>query len=148
MIARIGKEEGGWCFNCHSAVPIAQAWTSHCHPAPTVSQQLAQPRCSLVHWGRFTRPSECATTTCRLLLPINPFEGSIRFTMEKDGQFADFDDEQTYNDSQSRALLERTRNFVVQFGKEEAQIAFDLDADDVQTLLDTPSPVERPVRWM
>jgi hypothetical protein len=68
--------------------------------------------------------------------------------MEKDGQFADFDDKQTYNDSQSRALLERTRNFVVQFGKEEAQIAFDLDADDVQTLLDTPSPVERPVRWM
>ena len=68
--------------------------------------------------------------------------------MEKDGRFADFDDEQTYNDSQSRALLERTRNFVVQFGKEEAQIAFNLDADDVQTLLETPNPVERPVRWM
>ncbi|TAQ89005.1 hypothetical protein B7494_g2683 [Chlorociboria aeruginascens] len=69
--------------------------------------------------------------------------------MEKDGLFADFDDEGVYKQSQERVLLESTKNFVVEFGKDEAQIAFDLDAEDVDALLqDTAHQHQRPVRWI
>jgi hypothetical protein len=68
--------------------------------------------------------------------------------LEKDGRFADFDDQETYDESQSRALEENTRNFVVEFGKHEAQIAFDLQADDIENLLKAERSLERPVRWM
>ncbi|APA14702.1 hypothetical protein SS1G_06708 [Sclerotinia sclerotiorum 1980 UF-70] len=72
--------------------------------------------------------------------------------MEKDGIFADFDDRATYEASLDRAGHEKSRNFVVEFGKLEAQIAFDLNADEVERLLDKPStPAERerpPVRWI
>jgi hypothetical protein len=68
--------------------------------------------------------------------------------MENDKVFADFDDETIYTKSQARARLESTLNFAVEFGKEEAQIAFDLTADDVRTLLESPAPQNRPVRWM
>lgn len=67
---------------------------------------------------------------------------------ETNGVFADYDNEQVYNSSQTRALREETHNFVVEFGKEGAQVAFDLQQKDVQSLLDTPAPAERPVRWM
>lgn len=69
-------------------------------------------------------------------------------TMEKDGEFADFDNEHTYNESQKRALDESTRNFVVQFGGNGAEIAFDFQADGIEALLDDVAPAERPVRWM
>lgn len=68
--------------------------------------------------------------------------------MEKEGHFADFDDRQTYKDSQERALHESTRNFVVHFGAEGADIAFDVHADDVSDLLKTQPATDRPVRWM
>lgn len=69
-------------------------------------------------------------------------------SMEKDGHFADFDDVAIYNGSHARALDEATRNFVVEFGKDEARVAFDLNVADVQTLFDTSREVPRPVRWM
>lgn len=72
--------------------------------------------------------------------------------MEKDGIFADFDQQVVYEDSLDRARDENTRNFVVEFGKLEAQIAFNLNAIEVKRLLDEPSTkAERerpPVRWM
>ncbi|ESZ91647.1 hypothetical protein SBOR_7978 [Sclerotinia borealis F-4128] len=72
--------------------------------------------------------------------------------MEKDGIFADFDNQVTYEASLERARNEDTRNFVVEFGKLEASIAFDLNADQVEELLDEPSTeAERerpPVRWI
>ncbi|KAI9644656.1 hypothetical protein NHQ30_006680 [Ciborinia camelliae] len=72
--------------------------------------------------------------------------------MEKDGTFADFDKQVTYEASLEIARNESTRNFVVEFGKLEARIAFDLNACQVAELLNEPSTeAERerpPVRWI
>lgn len=72
--------------------------------------------------------------------------------MEKDGIFADFDTKPIYEASLERARNENSRNFVVEFGKLEARIAFDLNAVHMERLLDGPSTeAERerpPVRWM
>jgi hypothetical protein len=76
---------------------------------------------------------------------VNP---SISAAMEDDKKFADFDDETIYGKSQARACLATTLNFAVEFGKEEARIAFDLSANDVQALLESSAPQGRPVRWM
>lgn len=62
--------------------------------------------------------------------------------------FADFDDRDKYSQSLAKVLDESTRNFVVEFGKAEAKIAFNLAADDVKGLLKTGLLQERPVRWM
>lgn len=67
---------------------------------------------------------------------------------EKGVQFADLDDEQVYDDSHIRALERTTRNFVVEFGKDAAEIAFDLQADDIENLLKAERAQERPIRWM
>lgn len=62
--------------------------------------------------------------------------------------FADFDDKQVYDGSRLLALDPKTRNFVVEFGKDAAQIAFDLSSEDVEDLLTAKRVDERPVRWM
>lgn len=62
--------------------------------------------------------------------------------------FENYDDIGVYQRSRDRALLQETRNFVVEFGRLEAQIAFDVEVENVQNLLGTPAPAERPVRWM
>ncbi|PBP22086.1 hypothetical protein BUE80_DR007079 [Diplocarpon rosae] len=68
--------------------------------------------------------------------------------MEKTGHFADFDNEVTYRESQERALLQSTRNFVVQFGDAGADIGFDFHAGEIASLISTPASIERPVRWI
>lgn len=68
--------------------------------------------------------------------------------MDRDGQFADFDTEVVYYDSQERALSQQTQNFVVEFGKDNAHIAFDYNAEGIKALVESSAPVERPVRWM
>ncbi|KAK2626878.1 hypothetical protein QTJ16_004053 [Diplocarpon rosae] len=68
--------------------------------------------------------------------------------MEKNGHFADFDNEVTYRESQERALLESTCNFVVQFGEAGADIGFDFHAGEIASLISTPASIERPVRWI
>ncbi|KAG4032370.1 hypothetical protein MFRU_007g02740 [Monilinia fructicola] len=72
--------------------------------------------------------------------------------MEKDGIFADFDVQVIYDASLERARNEQTRNFVVEFGKLEARIAFDFNASQLGQLLDeAPAEAERvrpPVRWI
>lgn len=68
--------------------------------------------------------------------------------MENSRGFRNFDDKTIFDESQNRALTDSTRNFVVEFGKDEANIAFDLDVKDVKALLNANSPQERPVRWM
>ena len=68
--------------------------------------------------------------------------------MEKNGCFEDFDDESVYTQSQRRALDETTRNFVVEFGKDRAHIAFNVGTGDVQRLYETERHEETPVRWM
>ncbi|KAB8291243.1 hypothetical protein EYC80_009930 [Monilinia laxa] len=72
--------------------------------------------------------------------------------MEKDGIFADFDVQVVYDASLERARDEKTRNFVVEFGKLEARIAFDFNAGQLGQLLnESPTEAERvrpPVRWI
>lgn len=68
--------------------------------------------------------------------------------MEDDKMFADLDDETIYGKSQARACQAKTLNFAVEFGKEEARIAFDLSANDIQALLESSAPQGRPVRWI
>lgn len=67
---------------------------------------------------------------------------------EKDVSFANFDVLATYDESLARVLDQTTRNFVVEFGRREARIAFNLGADDVKAWLASASPAQRPVRWM
>ncbi|KUJ20548.1 uncharacterized protein LY89DRAFT_579513 [Mollisia scopiformis] len=68
--------------------------------------------------------------------------------MAYDLPFENYDDAGVYQRSTNRGLLQETRNFVVEFGRSQAQIAFDVEAEHVQSLLDTPAPAERPVRWI
>ncbi|QSZ29059.1 hypothetical protein DSL72_003569 [Monilinia vaccinii-corymbosi] len=72
--------------------------------------------------------------------------------MEKDGIFEDFDEDVIYDASLERARSEKTRNFVVEFGKLEARIAFDFNAGQLEELLnEPPTEAERvrpPVRWI
>lgn len=62
--------------------------------------------------------------------------------------FRDFDDETVYQQSLDRALNDAARNFVVEFGKSKAHIAFDLGVEDAKALLSTERKSEIPVRWM
>jgi len=62
--------------------------------------------------------------------------------------FENFDEGGVYTRSRARALNESTRNFVVEFGKDKAHIAFDLDVTDVEALLEAETKPETPVRWM
>ena len=68
--------------------------------------------------------------------------------MEKDGQFADYEDAKVYAASQTFACESATLNFVVEFGKDEAQIAFDVKEDQLDVLLSKPKNPDRPIRWM
>jgi hypothetical protein len=74
----------------------------------------------------------------------------INIEMEPVGsslEFQDFDVESVYRVATDRA--DSTRNIVVEFGREEAQIAFDIATEGVRTLLgDSNRPALRPVRWM
>lgn len=62
--------------------------------------------------------------------------------------FQDYDNISVYQLSQTTAKEQGTQNFVVEFGREQAQIAFDVKREHVQSLLSTPASAERPVRWM
>ena len=68
--------------------------------------------------------------------------------MARNGYFENFDDEEVYERSQQRVLNESTRNFVVEFGKSKAQIAFDFENGDLQKLFESERSEEKPVRWM
>jgi len=62
--------------------------------------------------------------------------------------FTNYDDEKIHEESTTRALNASTENFVVEFGPDEAQIAFDLGDAELGEILRSPQPQERPVRWM
>lgn len=65
------------------------------------------------------------------------------------GAFEDYDNVAVYEKSEELALSASTKNFVVEFGLDEARIAFDLDEERFKSLLHTPQPSDRrPVRWM
>jgi hypothetical protein len=54
-----------------------------------------------------------------------------------DRKFKDIDDAANYAEYQTRLLDARTRNFVLDFGNEDAWCAVDLQADDFVTLMET-----------
>lgn len=61
----------------------------------------------------------------------------------------DFDDETIYRGSMQGAEKQETRNFVVEFGKDEVRIALNMDVHGVRTLLKNHNrPGARPVRWL
>jgi hypothetical protein len=63
-------------------------------------------------------------------------------------RFRNFDDVDVYRASQASALDESTRNFIVEFGKAHAHIAFNLGAEDYQEIYESKRPQTKPVRWM
>lgn len=79
--------------------------------------------------------------------------------MEKNGRFENFDERPVYDASVARVLDGTTHNFVVEFSKSEARIAFDLDSKAIKNLVDRDIKRESshneqsiadrfPVRWM
>ena len=63
-------------------------------------------------------------------------------------KFRNFDDPAVYKESQERNLRDPTYNFVVEFGAEDARIAFNVSTDDVSVLLKEKITGKRCVRWM
>jgi len=80
-------------------------------------------------------------------VPSN-LKSSTPAIMVTPGEFKDYDDENWYWRSQEYARNPKTKNFVVDFGKDSAYIAFDTSAEDVKALLETPRDENRPIRWM
>lgn len=66
----------------------------------------------------------------------------------QDGVFADYDDTDVCSSSTRKAELGQTKNFVVDFGEQKAQIAFDLNADHLKHVLTSARPDRQPVRWI
>jgi hypothetical protein len=63
-------------------------------------------------------------------------------------KFSNFDDADVYNESLERNLRDATRNFVVEFGADEARIAFNVSTEGVSNLLKAKRSSKLPVRWM
>jgi predicted nuclease of restriction endonuclease-like (RecB) superfamily len=63
-------------------------------------------------------------------------------------EFLDYDDGAFYEQSQEAAQDQKTRNFMVEFGEKQAQIAFDVTLEKVKQMLEGPVSHQRPVRWM
>ncbi|KAE9376988.1 hypothetical protein N431DRAFT_555275 [Stipitochalara longipes BDJ] len=62
--------------------------------------------------------------------------------------FSDFDNADVYKDSLDHNLRDSTRNFVVEFGADEARIAFNVSTDGVSNLLKKKASSKLPVRWI
>lgn len=64
----------------------------------------------------------------------------------------DFDEPEIYSDSRKKLFARNTRNFVVQFGRDESKISFNLNKAAFGKLLNNDNPPRvpdrRPVRWM
>lgn len=70
---------------------------------------------------------------------------------QADGFFEDYDDVDVYGEIQGWLESPNARNFVVEFGHNEAKIACDLDSAKFERLIkhdDPPKSADRPVRWM
>lgn len=63
-------------------------------------------------------------------------------------KFKNFDDPQNYKELKEKAVQEGTKNFVVQFGANKAQIAIDLNEKELEQFLDGKKNKEMPIRWI
>jgi hypothetical protein len=68
--------------------------------------------------------------------------------MASNATFADLDDKAIYDQSLVDVLSESTLNFVVDFGQQDAKIAFNVGAEEGERLLTAGLSKKRPVRWM
>jgi hypothetical protein len=68
--------------------------------------------------------------------------------MERIDLFEDFDDPLVYDRARKSALQERTRNFAVEFGKENARIAFNLGEEELRDFVVAEAQPTAPVKWM
>ncbi|CAG8960332.1 hypothetical protein HYFRA_00012406 [Hymenoscyphus fraxineus] len=66
----------------------------------------------------------------------------------ENGRFENYDDPDIYAECQKKVLDIASQNFVIEFGRDEAQIAFNLEEDDFNKLLTDPRPQQRPIRWI
>jgi hypothetical protein len=67
------------------------------------------------------------------------------------GLFENFDEPAVYQSAQERLLDPQARNFIVEFGADEAKIGFNLDSATFERRIkydDPPRAEETPVRWM
>jgi len=66
----------------------------------------------------------------------------------KRAELNDFHDADVYQLAMARARRASTLNFVVEFGRNETSIVFDIGSEDARVLIESPQSVERPVRWL
>jgi hypothetical protein len=69
-------------------------------------------------------------------------------TTAKPNDFVDLDDLDVYDGISAKVCNVATRNFVVEFGKDDAKIAYDLSPAFFGEVLKKERPLDRPVRWM
>jgi hypothetical protein len=63
-------------------------------------------------------------------------------------KFSNFDEPDVYSESLERNLRDAARNFIVEFGPDEARIAFNVSTEGVSKLLVEKRSLKLPVRWM
>lgn len=65
--------------------------------------------------------------------------------------FKNYDDANVYAEVEDLLLSDQARNFVIEFGPDEAKIALNLGHTKFESLVkhgEPPRPASRPVRWM
>jgi len=62
--------------------------------------------------------------------------------------FVDLDDLEVYEGIATKVCNVTTKNFVVDFGKDDAKIAYDLSTQSFDEALKEERLAERPIRWM
>lgn len=63
-------------------------------------------------------------------------------------QFADLDDQGTFDHAEKYATAEGCKNFMVEFGPNHARIAYNLEDPDIEERLGAKREEEFPIRWM
>lgn len=63
-------------------------------------------------------------------------------------QFADLDDQGTFDHAEKYATAEGCKNFMVEFGPNHAHIAYNLEDPDIEERLAADRDKEYPIRWM
>ena len=91
------------------------------------------------------QPSLSAGTAASHVPPVTPKEALL-------AKFRNYDNAHVYKDVYDYAVDENALNFVVQFGDNNAQVAYGLGEGDVRQLLQQPSEAlvdgTAPIRWM
>lgn len=82
--------------------------------------------------------------------PVDPPDAKIT-RKQLQAKFKDYDNPDVYQEVIEYGKKKDARNFVVQFGGEESQIALDLDEQYFSTLMEQDNATRddnKPIRWM